>query len=196
MKTRLFFLVTTFICGIGLIICGSDTLSNRARAQQADESKMPEVITLGKDAKLGQVTFNHVKHNGGAYTIDQTKTIACISCHHTAQPKSEIDKHPPLKTAWPSDRTTTLTAELFSKDPKGAGVVACRDCHSRQDTKPKLLDKIPEVKHEGSTALIALTNMQAMHRNCVGCHAEVKKTVPVSKGPVQAQCAICHKKTA
>ncbi|HTH51004.1 MAG TPA: hypothetical protein VL501_03675, partial [Pyrinomonadaceae bacterium] len=30
---------------------------------------MPDVIILGKDAKLGQVTFNHAKHNGGAYNI-------------------------------------------------------------------------------------------------------------------------------
>lgn len=173
---------------------GSFLWNQPASGQQADEPKMPEVITLAKDAKLGPVTFNHVKHNGGAYTIDQTKTIACISCHHTAQPKSEIEKHPPLKTAWPADRTTTLTAELFAKDPKGAGAVACRDCHARADTKPKLLDKIPEVKHEGSTALISLTNMQAFHRNCAGCHAEVKKTVPATKGPVAAQCMICHKK--
>lgn len=196
MKTRLIFSIATFIFGIGFLICISEATSNRARAQEADVPKMPEVITLGKDAKLGPVQFNHVKHNSGAYTIDQGKTIACIECHHTAQPKSEIEKHPPLKTAWPADRTTTLTAELFSKDPKGAGVAGCRDCHARQDMKPKLLDKIPEVKHEGSTALITLTNMQAFHRNCAGCHTEVKKTVPTSKGPVAAQCTICHKKTA
>jgi cytochrome c553 len=157
---------------------------------------MPDVIILGKDAKLGQVTFNHVKHNGGTYTIDQSKTIACISCHHTAQPASEAAKHPPLKSAWPADRTTTLTAELFAKDPSAAGVVACRECHARADMKPKLIDKIPEVKHEGSTALMSMNNMQAFHRACTACHAEVKKTVPTAKGPVQAQCVICHKKAA
>lgn len=196
MKTRLIFSITTFIFGIGLLICISEATSNRARAQEADVPKMPEVITLGKDAKLGPVQFNHVKHNGGTYTIDQSKTIACISCHHTAQPASEAAKHPPLKTAWPADRTTTLTAELFAKDPKGAGVAACRDCHARTDMKPRLIDKIPEVKHEGSTALMTMTNMQAFHRNCAGCHVEVKKTRADAKGPVAAQCTICHKKTA
>jgi cytochrome c553 len=196
MKTRLIFSVTTVICGIGLFVCGLEALTNRALAQQADAPKMPEVIILGKDAKLGQIAFNHVNHNGGTYTIDQSKTIACISCHHTAQPKAEVEKHPPLTTVWPADRTTTLTSELFAKDPKAAGVAACRDCHARADTKPKLLEKIPEVKHEGSTALIAMNNMQAFHRNCAGCHAEVRKTRADSKGPVQAQCVLCHKKTA
>ena len=156
---------------------------------------MPEVITLGQDAKLGQVTFNHTKHNGGEYSIDGGK-IACIECHHTAQPAAEVAKHPPLKTSWPADRTTTLTAELFAKDPNAAGVAACRDCHARAEQKPKLIPAIPEIKHESSTALITLTNQQAFHRACTGCHAEVKKTKPASKGPTAMQCTFCHKKAA
>lgn len=195
MKRKSLLVLSTVIFAAGTLFLWDRTAS-RLYAQQTDELKMPEVITLGKDAKLGTVTFNHVKHNSGAYTIDQSKTIACISCHHTAQPNSEVVKHPPLKTSWPADRTTTLTADLFAKDPKGAGVAACRDCHAHQDMKPKLLDKTPEIKHEGSTALLTMTNMQAFHRTCAGCHAEVKKTLPASKGPVQMQCMICHKKTA
>jgi hypothetical protein len=62
--------------------------------------------------------------------------------------------------------------------------------------KPKLIDAIPQVKHESTTALITLTNQQAFHRACTGCHAEVKKTNPASKGPTQMQCVLCHKKTA
>ena len=171
-----------------------DSAAPYVKAQ--DVQKMPEVITLGKDAKLGQVTFNHVKHNGGAYNITPGTAIACISCHHTARPANEIAKNPPLKTAWPADRTTTLTKELFDKDPKTAGVAACRDCHARQGEKPKLLEAIPEIKHESSAALISMTNMQAFHRACAGCHAEVKKTVPASKGPLPTQCMMCHKKAA
>lgn len=167
-----------------------------ARAQTTDATKMPEVIVLGKDSKLGAVTFSHAKHNGGTYTIDQSKTIGCVSCHHTAQPAAEVVKHPPLKTAWPADRTTTLTADLFAKDAKAAGVVGCRDCHARAGEKPKLLDAIPEIKHEGSAALMSLNNQQAYHRTCAGCHTEVKKTVPASKAPIQTQCMMCHKKTA
>jgi len=169
--------------------------SGRASAQET-EQKMPEVVILGKDAKLGQVTFNHVKHNGGAYNITPGTPIACISCHHTAQPAAEVAKHPPLKTSWPTDRATSLTAELFAKGAREAGVAACRECHARTGEKPKLLPAIPEIKHEGSPALISLNNMQALHRTCAGCHTEVKKTIPTSKAPTANQCTICHKKTA
>lgn len=194
-KNTVPFIVTVFLA-IGLIVILSEMTGTPSLAQQTEDPKMPEVVILGKDAKLGQVTFNHVKHNGGAYTITPGTPIACVSCHHTARPASEAAKFPPLKTAWPADRTSILTAELFAKDPKGAGVAACRDCHARADQKPKLLDKIPEIKHEASAALVTMTNMQAFHRTCVGCHTEVKKTVPASKGPTQMQCAMCHKKTA
>lgn len=165
-------------------------------AQAQDAPKMPDVIVLGKDAKLGQITFNHVKHNGGTYTIDQAGPIQCISCHHTARPASEIAKTPPLRTAWPADRTTTLTAELFAKDPKGAGVAACRDCHARAGMTPKLIPAIPEIKHEGSAALITMTNQQAFHRTCAGCHTEAKKTRPAITAPTTTQCTMCHKRTA
>ncbi len=180
----------------GVWVSMGDGFVGKTLAQKADEQKMPEVIVLGKDAKLGQVMFSHDKHNGGAYNITPGTPIACVSCHHTAQPVAEILKHAPLKTAWPSDRTTSLTAELFAKDAKAAGVAGCRECHSRTGEKPKLLDAIPEIKHEGSPALITMNNMTAFHRTCAGCHGEVKKTLPASKAPIQTQCMMCHKKTA
>lgn len=164
-------------------------------AQVKQDIKMPEVIVLGKDAKLGSVTFNHVSHNGGKYSIDGTGPIACTECHHAAQPASELLKHPPLRTAWPSDRTTTLTADLFTKDPAAAGVAACRDCHAQAGQKPKLLSAIPEIKHEGSTAMISLTNQQAFHRNCAGCHTEAVKQNKALKAPTTMQCTQCHKRT-
>ena len=176
------------------VLNGDDITAIIAHAQTAD--KIPEVIVLGKDAKLGQITFNHVSHNGGKYSIDGTGPIACIECHHTAQPASELAKHPPLKTAWPADRTTTLTAELFAKGASAAGVAACRSCHARAGDTPKLLPAVPEIKHESSTAIISLTNQQAFHRNCAGCHTEVKKTQPAMKGPTTMQCTMCHKKAA
>jgi len=158
-----------------------------------DEIKMPETIILGKDSKLGQVKFNHVSHNGGTYSIAGTGPIACLECHHTAQPAPELAKLG-LKTAWPADRSTTLTLELFNKDPKAAGVAACRSCHAPAGTVPKLMDKIPEMKHESSTAIISLTNQQAMHRNCAGCHTEVAKQNKAQKGPTTMQCTACHKR--
>ncbi len=204
MKKNTILLLTAGLLALGFVFALADVASIHSSAQKteanpvavANVQAMPEVITLAKDAKIGAVTFNHVKHNGGTYTIDQNNSIACISCHHTARPAAEIAKFPPLKTAWPADRTTTLTSELFVKDAKAAGVAACRDCHARTGEKPKLIDAIPEVKHEGSPAIITLNNQTAFHRTCAGCHSEVKMTRPLQKGPIQTQCMMCHKKPA
>jgi cytochrome c553 len=188
--------VVSAIFAIGVVAVYLFALSERITTVSAQTQTIPEVIVLGKDAKLGQITFNHVKHNGGTYSIDGTGPIACVECHHTAQPAAELTKHPPLKTSWPADRTTTLTADLFKKDATAAGVAACRSCHARAGEVPKLLPAIPEIKHESSTAMIQMTNMQAFHRNCAGCHTEVKKTKPDMKGPTAMQCALCHKRAA
>ena len=190
MKRTLMLTACAVLFGLPLVYIACSSYGS-VKAQEVQ--KMPEVVILGKDSKLGQVTFNHIKHNSGAYTVTPGTTIACVTCHHTARPAAEIAKNPPFKTAWPADRTTTLTAELFEKDPKAAGVAACRDCHARDKEKPKLLDKIPEVK-VGNGAPIVMTNMQAFHKTCAGCHGEVRKANPLSKGPIQTQCLMCHKK--
>src|SRR5215213_8181859 len=127
MKRFLIIATLAVLTVLGVIAFRSGGVAEAQTA--ANQTKIPEVIILGKDAKLGQITFNHVNHNGGKYSIDGTGPIACIECHHTAQPASTL--HAPLKTSWPTDRTTTLTAELFNKDPAAAGVAACRDCHAR-----------------------------------------------------------------
>jgi hypothetical protein len=195
MKRGFKYLFVAFAFGsLAVTFFGTSPTAVITLAQTVD--KIPDVIILGKDAKLGQVTFNHVSHNGGKYSIDGTGPIGCVECHHTARPAADIQKHPPLKTAWPADRTTTLTADLFSKGAAAAGVAACRSCHARAGETPKLMSAIPELKHEGSTAMISLTNQQALHRNCAGCHTEVKKTTPTSKGPTAMQCTICHKRAA
>lgn len=197
MKKIILFGIAAFVAfGAVVFMAAFSTDHGLAQVKAPDDVKMPEVIVLGKDAKLGQVTFNHVKHNGGAYSIDGTGPIGCVECHHTAQPAAELLKHPPLKTAWPTDRTTTLTADLFAKGAALAGVAACRDCHARAGEKPKLLAAIPEIKHESSTAIIQLTNQQALHRNCAGCHTEIAKTNKLTKGPTNMQCMTCHKKAA
>ncbi len=194
MKRKYSYVVATVFVFAAIAFYGFNLSAIIGLAQSAQA--IPEVIVLGKDAKLGSITFSHVTHNGGKYSIDGTGPIACIECHHAAQPVAEILKHPPLKTAWPAERTTTLTAELFKKDPSAAGVAACRSCHARATEIPKLLTAIPEIKHESSTAMITLTNQQAFHRNCAGCHTEVKKTLPAMKAPTAMQCTMCHKKAA
>jgi hypothetical protein len=88
-----------------------------------------------------------------------------------------------------------LTAESVEKDPNAVGA-ACRDCHARADTKPKLLPEIPQVKFEGGAEPTAMTNQQAFHRNCAGCHDEVAKKRPETAAPTSKKCMVCHKKTA
>lgn len=193
MKTRVMILVAA-IAAIAIPTYMS-TVQTTNCVQADVVTTMPEVVTLGKDAKLGPVTFNHLKHNGGEYKVND-KQIACTQCHHTAQPAHEAAEHPPLKTVWPADRTTKLSKELFDKDAAAAGVVACQDCHAREGAKPKLLDAIPQIKPEGSTTAVNLTNQKAFHTLCTGCHMDVKKANAASKAPTQIQCVMCHKKTA
>jgi cytochrome c553 len=119
-----------------------------------------------------------------------------VECHHTAQPASEVVKNPMHKTAWPADRTTTLTADLFEKDPSAPPVTICGDCHARAGMKPKLLPELPQIKLEGSAEPVTLDNQQAFHRNCAGCHDEVAKTGRASTAPTSKKCMACHKKTA
>jgi cytochrome c553 len=172
------------------------TPSQNLSAVSAQEAKkLPEIITLGTEAKLGSIKFSHIDHTIKNRSIEGSK-ISCIECHHVAQPAAEAAKHPPLKTAWPSDRTTTLTAELFEKDPVAAGVAVCRDCHARSEMKPKLLAEIPQIKLEVGTELITLVNQQAFHRNCAGCHDEIVKTSKDLNPPTSKKCTACHKRAA
>ena len=43
-----------------------------------DIKKPPEVITLGADAKLGAIKFNHLDHITKNHSADGTKPIACV----------------------------------------------------------------------------------------------------------------------
>lgn len=175
----------------------SDTARVTPGVYAQDAQKLPEVITLGSEAKLGAVKFNHREHATSNRSADGTKPIACVECHHTAQPAAEAAKHPPHKTAWPADRTTCLTIESLEKDPDAVGAT-CRDCHARAETKPKLMPEIPQVKFEGSEEATVMTNQQAFHHNCAGCHDEAVKARPslAPAPPTSKKCVACHKKTA
>lgn len=100
-----------------------------AQTAAQDEPKMPEVIVLGKDAKLGQVTFNHVKHNGGAYNIDKSSPIACVSCHHVASAKRDRQASA-IEDGVAEGPDNDADRELFAKIRK-ASVVGCHSCHAR-----------------------------------------------------------------
>jgi cytochrome c553 len=176
-----------------LLVSITSHISSEVSAQNG--KKPPEIVTLGTEAKLGLIKFSHLDHITRNRSIEGVK-IACIECHHTAQPASEAAKHPPLKTVWPADRTTTLTADLFEKDPTAPEVNSCRDCHARADNKPKLLPEIPQIKLEVGTELVTLNNQQAFHRNCAGCHDEIVKTSKDLNPPTSKKCTTCHKRAA
>jgi len=174
-----------------LLVLASGLVINRTSSQ----NKVPETIVLAKESKLGQVTFNHLKHATENRSADLKAPIACVDCHHTAQPVAEAMKHPPHKTAYPADRTTTLTMELVASDPKAVGAI-CTDCHARNGEKPKLLPEIPSVKFEGSAEPTVMTNQQAFHHRCGDCHDAVAKIKADTTAPTSKKCTACHKKAA
>jgi len=174
-----------------LLVLASGLVINRTSSQ----NKVPETIVLAKESKLGQVTFNHLKHATENRSADMKAPIACVDCHHTAQPVAEAMKHPPHKTAYPADRTTTLTMELVASDPKAVGAI-CTDCHARNGEKPKLLPEIPSVKFEGSAEPTVMTNQQAFHHRCGDCHDAVAKIKADTTAPTSKKCTTCHKKAA
>lgn len=192
---KVFTILAAFIVAI-LLVSGSSRTTFSVTAQ--DGKKPPETIILGKEAKLGQITFHHLDHITKNRSADGTKALACVECHHTAQPAADASKCPPLKTVWPADRTTTLTAELLEKDPNAPPVNICTDCHARADTKPKLLPEIPQLKFEGSTEPTILTNQQAFHRKCGACHdaAVAARPALAPPPPTSKKCMQCHKKAA
>jgi hypothetical protein len=174
----------------------AELASSSSNASVQEGKKPQDVYMLAPSAKLGPVKFSHTDHITKNRSVDGTKPIACVECHHTAQPLSEAVKHPPHKTVWPADRTTTLTADLFEKDPSAPPVNVCTDCHARAEEKPKLLPALPQIKVEGSAEPVVLNNQQAFHRNCGGCHDEVAKTGREITAPTSKKCVACHKKTA
>ena len=184
--------LAVFVFSIALL---SSTSSSTRNASAQSGKKPPETIVLAKEAKLGQVTFNHLKHITENRSADGTKPIACVDCHHTAQPASEALKRPPHKTVWPADRTTTLTTELLEKDANAVGAI-CTDCHARADAGRHQRSRCPISHEQGSDEPTVMTNQQAFHHKCGGCHDAVAKVKADSTAPTSKKCTACHKKTA
>lgn len=182
------------LLAVGVLFIAGDRPLAQRMPKPADQPQktMPKVIIFAKGSKVGQVTFNHTKHNGGEYSSGGP--IACIECHHTAQPAEQLAKSPPLKTAWPAGRKTTLTTELFAADPNAAGVASCRDCHAQAGKKPKLLPKIPSLKDPETGKTTRLTSELAFHQRCDTCHYQILFQTPGAKAPDVTNCSTCHKK--
>ena len=183
--------VAAFLAVSGILLGGP--AATQLSAQDAT-LKIPDTLTLATQSKLGPVTFHHSDHITKNYNLAGTGPIACVECHHTAQPEADVKKDPLLKTAWPANRTTTLTADLVTKDPAAVGDINCDDCHSRAGEKPKTWPEIPTIKPEGSEQVVTVTNQVAFHRNCGSCHEAVLKARPDSKAPSPQKCSRCHSK--
>lgn len=187
---KIFTVVATFFLAV-LVLSGTSRVTSDVSAQG---KQPPETMVLAKEAKLGQVTFNHLKHFTENRSADMSKPAACVDCHHTAQPATEAAKRPPHKTAWPADRTTTLTLDLLEKDPSTV-VAKCSECHARTGEKPKLMAEIPKVNLEGNAEPTVMNNQQAFHHACGDCHDAAAKAKPASTGPTSKKCTACHKRT-
>jgi hypothetical protein len=190
---KLLIVIATFACYLCLACgfnptSGTTSLTAQGGKQPKDEYKLS---TDAKKPKANSVPFSHVNHATKNYSVDGTRPIGCVECHHTDQPASEAAKHPPLATAHPADRTVTLTAET-AKDAKTPEVATCRSCHAQDGQKPKIGTEIPQYTAEGESDPTVLTNEEAFHRNCAGCHdaaADARKNV---KAPTSQQCTDCH----
>ena len=180
-----------------LCVLGFNSGAPRLAAAAAQGGQVPkDEYKLSTDSKKDKtkslsVPFSHVTHATKNYSIDGTKVIGCAECHHTDQPAAEAAKLPPLKTAYPADRTVTLTAET-AKDPKTPQVPSCRACHAQEGEKPKIGDAIPEVTYEGDTDPTVLDNEEAYHRNCNICHDQATELRKLKNAPTTNECLKCH----
>lgn len=187
MKTKITIFVLCFISCLVFVAKSNLPIIN---AQKSDVREVPEVIVLAEQAVLGKVTYNHANH--ATKSAEGVPQLKCVDCHHVEQPLSEATKDPLHKTAYPADRTVTLTAESL-KDSKTPKVTGCRNCHIRKDATPTILKEIPQITESEKT--IVLNNQNAFHRRCAGCHDQVLKVNPALKAPKSTQCTTCHKKT-
>jgi nitrate/TMAO reductase-like tetraheme cytochrome c subunit len=184
-------------CFCVVLGCNSRALRSGAGALIADGKTPQNTYKLSTDSKKDKakslpLTFNHLGHSTNKdYSLDGTKVLGCTECHHTEQPAADAAKHPPDKTAYPADRSVTLTAET-AKDAKTPDVQNCRACHAQEGDKPKLMDAIPSVTFEGDTDPTVLTNEEAYHRNCNGCHDQAVDARKGLKIPTSQECLKCH----
>jgi nitrate/TMAO reductase-like tetraheme cytochrome c subunit len=194
---KLLIVSATLACFCVVLGCNSRALRNGAGALIADGKTPQDTYKLSTDSKKDKakslpLTFNHLGHSTNKdYSLDGTKVVGCTECHHTEQPASEAAKHPPDKTAYPADRTVTLTAET-AKDAKTPDVQNCRACHAQEGDKPKLMADIPSVTFEGDTDPTVLTNEEAYHRNCNGCHDQAVDKRKGINAPTSNECIKCH----
>ena len=193
---KLFIVSAALTCFALVTACNSGALRGGAASLAVQAQTMKDEYKLSTDSKKDKakslpLTFSHLNHSTKNYSVDGKSVVGCVECHHTDRPAAEAATHPPLKTADPADRTTTLTAETI-KDSKTPVVRGCRDCHAQEGEKPKFGDAIPEVTYEGDTDPTVLTNEEAYHRNCNTCHDAATQQRKLTTAPTGNECLKCH----
>jgi hypothetical protein len=194
---KLFIASATLACFLCVLGCNSNALRSGSTSLATQGGQAPKnEYKLSTDSKKDKaksisVPFSHVNHATKNYSVDGTRPVGCVECHHTDQPAAEAAKHPPLKSGLPAGRTVTLTVETV-KDAKTPEVQTCRACHAQEGDKPKLLEANPEVTYEGDTDPTVLTNEEAYHRNCNGCHDAAVEARKIKTAPTNNECIKCH----
>lgn len=163
-------------------------------ASSATQPDKPIILSKDShDPKWGELkseaVFDHTKHHDLTHTLDGKTATACVYCHHTEQPMPVAGK-PYLKK---SERNEVLTAAQLetSKQP----VNSCRVCHFQEATAATADYPPKSIKYPREMGLPPsgkLTNDNAYHTRCIGCHDVAIKRDPKLKSP-QA-CGDCHAK--
>ncbi|PYS67079.1 MAG: hypothetical protein DMF73_20160 [Acidobacteria bacterium] len=167
-------ILAAFIVSIVLL----SSASNITRDVSAQGKKPPETIVLGKEAKLRRSgMFSLVARVINMSLLRRSRIHVVAYCYKYFVP--------------------TGLAALFVTVIV-CGITAIKSRASGSPFEPKLLPEIPQVKFEGSAEPTVMTNQQAFHRNCGGCHDEVVKARPNldPAPPTSKKCTTCHKKAA
>jgi cytochrome c553 len=189
---RIRIIITLLMIVSGLVFTLKSNLQTTI-TQTTKTREIPDVIVLSEKAVLGKVTFKHGEHATKNYNLDGTAPLKCVDCHHVEQAAREVTSSVGHMTAYPANRTVTLTSENF-KDPKTPEVTSCRKCHLPKDAKPTILTEIPQTINETTKKPISLTSQNALHTQCTGCHEKVMTARPTVKAPKTNNCVMCHKK--
>ncbi len=183
MKIRIAVLLTVLFTGL-LFAAKSDL-----KTMPPPDREIPDTIVLAEKAMLGKVTFKHQEHI--SRKIEGIAEATCVSCHHVEQPAAEAAKVEGHKTAYPADRTVTLTAATYA-DNTAPEVTKCQSCHLPKGASPSILKEVPQMTVGDKTTV--LNNQNAFHTACAGCHEAALKVKADLKAPKGTQCMMCHKK--
>ncbi|HNU06213.1 MAG TPA: cytochrome c3 family protein [Pyrinomonadaceae bacterium] len=183
MKIRISALVIILIGGLFFAV------KSDLKTLPLPDRQIPETIVLAEKAMLGKVTFKHQEHI--SRKVEGMPEVTCVSCHHVEQPAAEAAKTEGHKTAYPADRTVTLTAANYT-DGTAPEVTKCQSCHLAKGASPSILKEAPSMTVGGKTTV--LNNQNALHSSCADCHEAALKVKADLKAPKGNQCMQCHKK--